>query len=288
MERQPVKLRRDMTVTGIYSVHYIEMSKTDIFLGEQHDYWEVLYVDRNNLQVTLDDETFDAVAGDLIMIAPGQFHAFACDKIHAANVMLVAFECKSPKIEYLRGMRCSRFSDTIMRYVLQNCRNNFERVLSDPHEHTIVCKPNAWPGVETFLSIAMTEMLATVWNHKDKPHRITSSVIGGKAMVREITEYMRAHLNTKLTIKHIEDEFHISKSYIQRLFARYVKKGAMHYFTELKMERARELLRERQLNVTKIAETLGYDNIYHFCNQFKKYVRMSPLEYRNSIRNISD
>lgn len=288
METQPIKLHRDMTVTGLYSAHYLEMSKNDSFLGEQHDYWEVLYVDRNKLQVTLDEETFEAVAGDLIMIAPGQFHAFACDKVHAANVMLVAFVCKSPKIELLRGMRCPRFSDTIMRYILQHCKQNFEKVLSDPHEHTMVRKPNVWPGEDTFLSIALTEMLTTVWHHKDQPPRMTSSVIGGKAMVREIAAYMRAHLNTKLTIKHIEDEFHISKSYIQRLFARYVRKGAIHYFTELKMERARELLRARDMNVTKIAEALGYDNIYHFCNQFKKYVRMSPLEYRNSIRNFSD
>lgn len=288
METQPIKLRRDMTVTGVYSVHYIEMSKAEAFTGERHDYWEVLYVDRNDLRVTLDEETFDATAGDLIMIAPGQFHAFACDKPHTANVMLVAFECKSPRMAILKGMRCSRFSDTIMRYVLQHCKLIFERILSDPYEHTMVRRQDVWPGEDTFLSIALTEMLNTVWRHKDAPPRKTASVIGGKAMAQEITEYMRAHLDTKLTIKHIEDEFHISKSYIQRIFARYQHKGAMHYFTELKMERARELLRARDMNVTKIAEALGYDNIYHFCNQFKKYVRMSPLEYRNSIRNFSD
>lgn len=288
MAEQPIKLRKDMTVTELYSVHYIEMPKNYVFAGEQHDYWEVLYVDRNNVLVTLDEETFEAVKGDLIMIAPGRFHAFQCDKVHSANVMLVGFGCKSARMQILKDVRCHQFSDTIMSYVLRHCKSAFEKVLSDPHEHTLVRNPDAWDGNETFISIAITEMLLTMWRREEKPYPKTRTVLGGKAMVGEITDYMRRHVDSKLTIKQLEGEFHISKSYIQRLFARYVHKGAMHYFTELKMERARELLRARELNVTKIAEQLGYDNVYHFCNQFKKYVKMSPLEYRNSIRNFSD
>ena len=288
MQTQPLQLRRDMEVTGLYNIHYIEMTKNYIFTGESHPYWEVLYVDRNSLLVTLDEETFPATSGDLILIAPGQFHAFRGDGKHNANVMLVGFACDSPQMEALRGTRHSGFSYTIMSYILFNCKAAFQNVLSDPYEHTLVRKDEAWPGAEAFISISITEMLLTIWRHKLKPPIKTWSVIGGKAMVREITDYMRAHLNSKLTIKQLEEEFHISKSYIQRLFARYLHKGAMHYFTELKMERARELLRARELNVTKIAEQLGYDNIYHFCNQFKKYVNMSPMEYRNSVRNFSE
>lgn len=288
METQPIRLRREMTVTALHSIHYIEMTKNYVFSGEQHDYWEVLYVDRGNVLVTLDEETFPAVAGNLIFIAPGEFHAFRCDNTHPANVMLVAFECKSPKMQMLKDLRLQSFSDTILRFILKYCKSAFEKVLSDPYDHRLVRKADAFAGEEAFISITITEMLLTAWRGQVEPLQLARPVLGGKAMINAITEYMQTHLSSKLTIKQIEEEFHISKSYIQRLFARYKQTGAMHYFTELKMERARELLRARELNVTKIAEQLGYDNVYHFCNQFKKYVKMSPLEYRKSIRNFYD
>ena len=171
MPTQPIKLRKDMTVTELYSVHYIEMDKNYVFTGETHEYWEVLYVDRNNVLVTRDEETFRAVQGDIIMIAPGQFHAFRCDEAHGANMMMLAFGCKSPKMQFLRGAYCPRFSDTIMGYILQHCKNSFERVLTDPHEHTLVRKPDVWAGRDTFISIALTEMLLTIWRNKDTPQK---------------------------------------------------------------------------------------------------------------------
>lgn len=287
MADQLIRLRRELLVTGLYSVHYLEMGKNDHFSGETHDYWEALYVDRNALLVTRGQETFTAQRGELLLIAPGQFHSFQCDGTRASNVMLVAFECASPVMQDLVDLRHPQFSDTVMRFLLHYCKDAFQ-VLADPYDHTLIRKKDVLGGTESFVSIALTEMLLTLWRYKKSPTRLTRSVLGGKNMSEQIIAYMQNHVNSKLTLKQIQEEFHISKSYIQRLFARYVRKGAMQYFIELKMNRAKELLRAREWNVTRIAEELGYDNVYHFCNQFKKQVKLSPLEYRNSIRNFPD
>lgn len=43
---------------------------------------------------------------------------------------------------------------------------------------------------------------------------------------------------------------------------------------------ARHLLHSTNLNITLIAQKVGYDNIYHFCKQFKKITDFSPTGYR--------
>ena len=62
----------------------------------------------------------------------------------------------------------------------------------------------------------------------------------------------------------------------------------MKLFTTMKIDRAKQLLRESDRNVSQIAEILGYDNSFYFCSQFKKFTGMSPLEYRRSVNAIGN
>lgn len=107
-------------------------------------------------------------------------------------------------------------------------------------------------------------------------------------MLDAICVYMEQNLNRKLTLELLAAEFHISRSYIKKLFAQYKQTGAMHYLIQLKITKAKELLRENEKNVSQIAEYLGYDNVYYFCNQFRKFEGMSPLEYRRSVKAMGD
>ena len=62
----------------------------------------------------------------------------------------------------------------------------------------------------------------------------------------------------------------------------------MHFYINMKIAQVKEYLRQSDLNVSQIAEKLGYDNVYYFCNQFKARENMSPLEYRRSVKAIGD
>jgi AraC-like DNA-binding protein len=46
-------------------------------------------------------------------------------------------------------------------------------------------------------------------------------------------------------------------------------------------EEAKILLRQTQRNVSEIAFALGFDEVAHFSNFFKKHTSMSPLKFRN-------
>ena len=56
----------------------------------------------------------------------------------------------------------------------------------------------------------------------------------------------------------------------------------MDYYTHLKIERAKILIKEGELSISDIAELLGYASIHYFSRVFKLKVGMSPTEYKKS------
>ena len=122
----------------------------------------------------------------------------------------------------------------------------------------------------------------------EKPQHPVDRKSGSLPLLDAMIAFMERNLTSKMTLQMLAEEFHVSTSYVKRLFAQYKQCGAIHYFTLMKVDHAKKLLREHDHNVSQIAEELGYDNIYYFCNQFKKIEGMSPLEYRRSVKAIGD
>ena len=58
----------------------------------------------------------------------------------------------------------------------------------------------------------------------------------------------------------------------------------MGKFTEMKIERAKDLLRNQDYNITQISEILGFSSVHYFSRRFKAVVGMSPSEYATSIK----
>ena len=57
----------------------------------------------------------------------------------------------------------------------------------------------------------------------------------------------------------------------------------MQYYTLLKIDRAKQLLREGKYNVSQIAQQLCFDTPNYFTKVFRRVTGMTPLQYRRSV-----
>ena len=60
------------------------------------------------------------------------------------------------------------------------------------------------------------------------------------------------------------------------------------YCNQRKIERAKQLIREERMNISQIAESLGFSSIHYFSRMFKKIEGMAPAEYGRSIKSLED
>lgn len=92
--------------------------------------------------------------------------------------------------------------------------------------------------------------------------------------------YIATHPGTAISMNEMADLCHLSPSYFSRLFTREMGEGFTTYVNRKKVEIAKRELRTTTKSISQIATDLGYLNISHFINLFKRFEGITPLVYR--------
>jgi len=101
--------------------------------------------------------------------------------------------------------------------------------------------------------------------------------------LRKITSYMEAHFcDGDISFESVAKAVNFSTSYISALLKKNLNTSFVKLLTSMRMEKAKELLADPSLKIIDIAERLGYNDSYYFSHCFKKYMEVSPKEYRNN------
>ncbi|WP_028544071.1 response regulator [Paenibacillus taiwanensis] len=99
-------------------------------------------------------------------------------------------------------------------------------------------------------------------------------------LIREIMQTMKGSMHENITLKDIAHQFSFSPNYLGFLFKEETGKSFSEVLIQLRMERARELLREPSTKIYEIASQVGYRYLPYFSRQFKEAFGMTPMEYR--------
>jgi AraC-like DNA-binding protein len=79
----------------------------------------------------------------------------------------------------------------------------------------------------------------------------------------------------------------VSKSAFSERFRRLVGLPPLQYLTEIRMAKSRRLLRDSDVEISEIANMVGYESPSSFSNVFKRWHGQSPFEYRRRYRRES-
>ncbi|MDQ0256656.1 two-component system response regulator YesN [Evansella vedderi] len=119
-------------------------------------------------------------------------------------------------------------------------------------------------------------------------HELFESVVNGqyqkeKNSVQMIEEYIRANYQKDIKLQDIADQFFLSREYISRKFKQEYNETITDYLTRIRVEKAKELLKNPYLKVYEIASVVGYQNDKYFIKVFKKVEGVTPAELRSGV-----
>lgn len=98
--------------------------------------------------------------------------------------------------------------------------------------------------------------------------------------LNDVREYIALHMAEPLSLEGIARVFFVSKEYLSKVFKQEFGVTVMDYVVQLRMERAREGLRDERIPIKTIAEMAGYEDMSYFYRVFKKHFGMAPGEMR--------
>lgn len=280
-----------LNVEKLITVFYIEFSKNFIYDGEQHDFWEMVYVDRGEVLCTAGKRKFVLKGGELTFHKPNEFHAIRAGENTAPNVSIITFECRSRAMRYFEGkiFRLSQEEKALVSMLFREALSAYSLVdKRNPLLQQMQRIDNAPFGSSQMTKNLLEIFLISLHRNKDvfaKRSRYHYKVDGVDIPfpVKEILDLLENNLYGKLTVEEIAKRLSKSESTVKNLFALYRSGGIMRYYNYLKIEEAKRLIREGSCNFGRIAALLQFDTPQYFSTCFKRFVHMSPLEYKQSI-----
>ena len=137
------------------------------------------------------------------------------------------------------------------------------------------------PGYQQLLSGILVHLLAYLfYREKDRNWRdkeVLSKIDKARLIIRE-------KINSPISPEEIAASLNMSYTWFRRMFRQYTGLAPAQYITQLKIQKARELLSVTSMPIKEIALELGYESIDYFSTLFKKQTGTTPGQFRNMGR----
>lgn len=109
---------------------------------------------------------------------------------------------------------------------------------------------------------------------------------GGDRAVDVALQYIRTHFHADLSLEKVASIVYLNPVYFSQLFKQKTGHGFKEYVTHLRLEQAKQLLLNPKLRLADIAERIGYQDMRHFTQVFRKKYGVTPSEYRTEHSTV--
>ena len=156
------------------------------------------------------------------------------------------------------------------------------------HDNLYLAEYAAFTSVATGRSLADT--LPEIWE-------VFEGLLLRQAPARDYTQntvddveaYLQAHYSEELSVESVADAIGFHAVYLNRIFKRQKGVTLIQYLINLRMEKAREMIREHpDCELAFVGESVGYNDPHYFSRAFKKSTGQAPSEYRESLRGAPE
>lgn len=160
--------------------------------------------------------------------------------------------------------------DGELRFYLQSFAH--ETYSQEPYSNS-----NAVSLMKLFLGRAFEKYGSTMELYRDNYHK-------RRINAESIRRYITSHY-IDVTLEETAKHFHYNKSYLSRYIQEHFHQSFTEIVTDLRIDHAREYLRNTDKHIMDIALLVGYDTTDHFSRMFRKVTGMSPAAYRKHVRS---
>ena len=291
MAFESLNLNVELEISKVVTIHYFEYTSDYCFPGESHDFWEFLCVDKGEVNVLADERPYTLKKDQIIFHKPNEFHNVTANGITAPNLVVISFECSSPCMKYLEELvtTIGDYEHTLLANILSEAKKCIKTPLVDPSTTKMELVENPPFASEQMIRINLELLLLHMIRLRLDGGHSTPTVKSIKQKndsrtYENIVAYLEEHICERLTIDEICKDNLIGRFQLQKLFREQNQSGVIDYFSHLKIEFAKQLIRENHHNFTQISDFLGYTSVHYFSRQFKKLTGMTPSEYSSSIK----
>lgn len=233
---------------------------------EKNSFYELIYVDHGEMDVTVDDETYHMQKYDLMLYHPGQKHSLETTEDSSCSYMSIAFTMDTG----IKGNLKNRVFHT--RKDLYQTLTRFMKAIQEDTPLNMEL---------AMLHLKEVLILLYQFDGEEKPagQETTLQSHYDDTMLNEILVFIHNNVYASYTVEDLCQKFSISRSSLQALFRANLGMTPKQYISELKLNEAKKLISQHEHTISQVSDLLGFTSIHYFSRRFKSYFGIAPSEY---------
>ena len=245
--------------------HIFAEPKREINRPCGRDDWLLFFIAKESETFFL-DKTVTAQAGSFIIFAPGekQHHIYNGNK--TAEFYYIHFQCDAlPEGIMLETSRI--YSLEFDKQLIPIFEEIIEETLSKKSNYEILCISR----LLYLFSLIQRGATDTDRSCDKNWHSVARAV-----------QHMNRYCDSNLKLEDYAEMCHMSKYHFLRVFKAVTGEAPLEYRNRIRIDHAKELLKNSNFSISEISEALGYSSLAYFGAAFKKATQLTPTEYQNS------
>ena len=250
-----------------------------------HDEFEILAVTAGMAQIHIDDRSYDIKTGDIACIPSDHLHiitgridtpfSFLAVVFHPS--FLSSYSNDNIQQQYLDTVSAGK---TLFPDLLPADTDTAKRVfeLLTEISRAFFSRSTAF---ELLIKARLFEIWYLLFTHAQKREdRTAKSDDYRTILTKSIIEYIKNHYETGISLPELSEKFNISEGHLCRFFKSMTRMSILEYTNAYRVSVSASLLRESSLDIGTVACMTGFNNISYFNKIFRRFMQMTPSEYR--------
>ena len=274
-----------------FSTHSLNIFEIQLEIWEfpkhSHNFFELVFIKKGSGNHKLNESLFKYNKGDIFLLTPKDEHEFNIEETTTFGFIKFTEQLFLEKAELLSEVKWRKNIDAVILHsnsipeaIVNNIDDKkqlfslFEMMQKEYNTPIIYSRALLLELFGALLILISRNINAT----KNAAHIETFSE---KERVSDMLSYIRQNVldKEKIKVSAIADTFYMSHNYASIFIKKHAGVSIQQYVIQTKIKMAERLLKQTNLNISEIAQKIGFTDSSHFNKLFKKYVGVNPSEY---------
>jgi AraC-like DNA-binding protein len=257
------------------STPYLDFNMQNInYTSHFHEEIEIIYVDRGDVYLAIDNKEYTLKKGDISIVLPGEIHSYKSFSQNKVYIM---------KIKDIYTNENINFSQIRLVNSIIEKSSDIYNSLSSIIYNIFIENQNKIPGYEIAINMATNNILLIILRNLD--YVIINKAENKKLKLRlnflnSINNYIEKNFNEDISLSNIASYTRFSTYYFSHYFKEITNKTFFEYLIMYRLDKAISLILLTDDKLTHIAYSCGFNNIRSFNRMFKKYYNTTPSKYK--------
>ncbi|WP_026574260.1 response regulator transcription factor [Bacillus sp. UNC438CL73TsuS30] len=110
--------------------------------------------------------------------------------------------------------------------------------------------------------------------------------LNGKDILDRVIKDLHQEYASKKSLKDYAENYYIHPNYLARLFKQELGVTFIETLTKIRMDKAKELLKNESLKINEVSQLIGYDDVRYFGQVFRKFYGLTPSQYKTEQKTL--